>query len=144
VAWGTEKTMAEAEKRDLPYLFKLRQSDGVKELMRRSVSQTAWAPAGGGWQGVEDKVQLQGWTRQRRVVVLRWALPQGVAMVETEEAGRQRRLVGMGVMNPAKPMYEYAVLVTTAAVEEVLSVAQLYRDRADAGNIFDEMKNQWG
>jgi hypothetical protein len=32
VAWGTEKTMAEAEKRDLPYLFKLRQSGGVKEL----------------------------------------------------------------------------------------------------------------
>ena len=47
-------------------------------------------------------------------------------------------------MNPGKPLYEYAVLVTTAAVEEVLSVAQLYRDRADAENIFDEMKNQWG
>ncbi len=50
----------------------------------------------------------------------------------------------MEVMNPGKPMYEYAVLVTTAPVEEVLSVAQLYRDRANAENIFDEMKNQWG
>jgi hypothetical protein len=29
-------------------------------------------------------------------------------------------------------MYEYAVLVTTAAVKDALSVAQLYRDRADA------------
>jgi hypothetical protein len=144
VAWGTEKTMAEAEKRDLPYLFKLRQSDGVKELMRRSVGRTAWAPAGGGWQGVEEVLQLQGWTRQRRVVVLRRALPQDVAMVDRETAGRQERLVGMVVMNPAKPMYEYAVLVTTAAVKDVLSVAQLYRDRADAENIFDEMKNQWG
>jgi len=144
VAWGTEKTMAEAEKRDLPYLFKLRQSDGVKELMRRSVGRTAWAPAGGGWQGVEEVLQLQGWTRQRRVVVLRRALPQDVAMVDRETDGRQERLVGMVVMNPAKPMYEYAVLVTTAAVKDVLSVAQLYRDRADAENIFDEMKNQWG
>jgi len=144
VAWGTEKTMAEAEKRDLPYLFKLRQSDGVKELMRRSVGRTAWAPAGGGWQGVEEVLQLQGWTRQRRVVVLRRALPQDVAMVDREMDGRQERLVGMVVMNPAKPMYEYAVLVTTAAVKDVLSVAQLYRDRADAENIFDEMKNQWG
>lgn len=29
VAWGTEKTMCEAEARQLPYLFKLRQSEGV-------------------------------------------------------------------------------------------------------------------
>jgi len=41
-------------------------------------------------------------------------------------------------------MYEYAVLVTTAPLEDVLSVAQLYRDRADAENIFDERNNQWG
>jgi len=59
------------------------------------------------------------------VVVLRRALSRDVAMVEAEEPGRQKRLVGMVVMNPAKPMYEYAVFVTTAAVEEVLSVAQL-------------------
>jgi hypothetical protein len=55
--------------------------------------------------------------------------------VDRETDGRQERLVGMVVMNPAKPMYEYAVLVTTAAVKDVLSVAQLYRDRADAENI---------
>ncbi len=143
VAWGTEKTMAEAEKRDLPYLFKLRQSDGVKELMRRSVGRTAWVPAGGGWQGVEEVLQWQGWTRPRRVVVLRRALPQDVAMVDGETEGRQERLVGMVVMNPAKPMHEYAVLVTTAAVKDVLSVAPLYRDRADAENSFDERRRQW-
>jgi hypothetical protein len=39
--------------------------------------------------------------------------------------------------------YEYAVLVTDLA-HEVLSLAQLYRDRADAENTFDELKNQWG
>ena len=27
---------------------------------------------------------------------------------------------------------------------EILSVAQLYRDRADCENVFDELKNQWG
>lgn len=27
---------------------------------------------------------------------------------------------------------------------EVLALAQLYRDRADAENNFDELKNQWG
>ena len=40
-------------------------------------------------------------------------------------------------------LYEYAVLVTSLS-EEVLSRAQLYRDRAEAENIFDELKNQWG
>lgn len=39
--------------------------------------------------------------------------------------------------------YEYAVLVTSRP-HEVLTIAQLYRDRADAENSFDELKNQWG
>ena len=43
---------------------------------------------------------------------------------------------------PAK-RYEYAVLVTDLS-EELLTLAQLYRDRADSENTFDELKNQWG
>ena len=39
--------------------------------------------------------------------------------------------------------YEYAVLVTSTPYE-ILALAQLYRDRADAENNFDELKNQWG
>lgn len=39
--------------------------------------------------------------------------------------------------------YEYAVLVTSTQYE-ILTLAQLYRDRADAENNFDELKNQWG
>lgn len=39
--------------------------------------------------------------------------------------------------------YEYAVLVASLP-HEVRTVAQLYRDRGDAENSFDELKNQWG
>jgi hypothetical protein len=39
-------------------------------------------------------------------------------------------------------VYEYAVLVTSLT-HEILSVAH-YRDRADAENPFDELKNHWG
>jgi hypothetical protein len=39
--------------------------------------------------------------------------------------------------------YEYAVLVTNTDYE-ILSLGQLYRDRADAENAFAELKNQWG
>jgi len=39
--------------------------------------------------------------------------------------------------------YEYVVLVTSLT-DEVRSIAQHYRDRGDAENNFDELKNQWG
>ncbi|MDD5578462.1 MAG: hypothetical protein PHY16_04175 [Methylobacter sp.] len=40
-------------------------------------------------------------------------------------------------------VYEYSVLVTSLD-NEMLSIGQLYRDRADAENNFDELKNHWG
>jgi hypothetical protein len=39
--------------------------------------------------------------------------------------------------------YEYVVLVTSLT-DGVLTIAQHYRDRGDAENNFDELKNQWG
>ena len=39
--------------------------------------------------------------------------------------------------------YETAVLVTNLD-HEIVALGQLYRDRADAENAFDELKNQWG
>jgi len=38
---------------------------------------------------------------------------------------------------------EYAVLVTTLS-DEVLTIAQRYRDRADCENLFDEIKKTMG
>ena len=40
-------------------------------------------------------------------------------------------------------LYEHAVLVTSFE-DEIITVAQHYRDRADCENVFDELKNQWG
>lgn len=40
-------------------------------------------------------------------------------------------------------VYEYAVLVTSLD-DDVLAIAQHYRDRADCENNFDELKNHWG
>ncbi len=41
------------------------------------------------------------------------------------------------------PEYEYQVWVTNLSAE-LLSIADLYRQRADAENVYDELKNQWG
>lgn len=35
-------------------------------------------------------------------------------------------------------------MLVTDLPHEVLTLAQLYRDRADSENAFDELKNQWG
>lgn len=39
--------------------------------------------------------------------------------------------------------YEYQVLATNLT-EELVSVSGLYAQRADAENVYDELKNQWG
>jgi hypothetical protein len=43
----------------------------------------------------------------------------------------------------AGELYEYAVLITNDQ-ESIIALAQLYRERADCENVFDEIKNQWG
>ena len=46
-------------------------------------------------------------------------------------------------VNPRKKVWEFAALVTSLDAE-ILNLGQLYRDRADSENDFDELKNQWG
>jgi hypothetical protein len=61
---------------------------------------------------------------------------------EGDARGQGELFATMEVLR-AGNVYEYAVLVTPLE-EEVLGIAQLYRDRAEAENVFDELKNQWG
>jgi len=139
--FGTEAIMSEAERRGLPYLFKLRLTANVKKLIKKSFSKGGWTDAGQGWQGREDTLRLQGWSRQRWVVILRRRLKEGLTV-----AGRDREsqlALSFIEIGPDADAYEYGVLVTSLE-EEVLTLAQLYRDRADSENPFDELKNQWG
>jgi hypothetical protein len=92
---------------------------------------------------VSSELQLQGWTKKRRVVVLRRSLPEQSVGCETETPSGQKVLAGMAVLPKTQRLFEYAVLVTSLPEEDVLTVAQQYRDRGDAENIFDELKNQW-
>ena len=69
--FGTEAVMAGAEQRGLPYLFKLRLTANVKKLIKKTFSKRDWTNAGQGWQGRQETLRLEGWSRQRRVVILR-------------------------------------------------------------------------
>ena len=103
--------------------------------------QSDWANAGQGWQGKETALRLVGWSRQRRVVLLRRKLGRDLAMVDQTPLA-QRRLSFIEV-GPDQAVWEYAALVSSLD-NEILTLGQLYRDRADCENGFDELKNQWG
>ena len=140
VAFGNESVLREAEARDQPYLTKLRLTKNVKALIKTWFRSTAWEEAGQGWEGVEDRLRLSGWSRARRVVVLRRALTGEMLMTGTDDD--QEWFDFIESEGPTK-RYEYAVLVTST-LYEILALAQLSRDRADAEHTFDELKNQWG
>jgi hypothetical protein len=140
-SYGQEGLLAECETRGQNHLFRLRQSPGVKQLVRLLESQGGWRAALHGYEGTEGQLQLSGWTAKRRVIVLRRRRerPAAEPVADTPLALPWSALVACG---PA-PDYEYQVLVTNLR-EELLSVADLYRQRADAENVYDELKNQWG
>jgi hypothetical protein len=140
-SWGIERVMARAEQNRLGYLFRLRMTLNVKRSLQWAMQQSDWADAGQGWQGKATMLRLQGWSRHRCIILLRRKLARDVAM--THRANANQLLLGFAEVGPDKELWEYAALVTSLD-DEILTLGQLYRDRADAENVFDELKNQWG
>jgi hypothetical protein len=137
VSFGSESIMVAAEQRQLHYLTKLRLTKNVKRLIDRVIARGEWVDAGQGFRGCEATLCLSGWSKSRRVIVLKRPIrgeillddqQLSLAFIETENGIRK---------------YEYQVLVTSLD-EELLTIAQHYRDRGDCENCFDELKNQWG
>jgi hypothetical protein len=154
--YGNEDTIDICEQREIPYLLRLRKTANVKRLIERLFSRQDWSratEASQGWQAVEDRIKLSGWSRERRVVVLRRRIKNDVAL--TAGKGRKGRDKGKGegrqmvlalphdeVLDAAQ-LWEYTVLVTNVQYD-LEGIGQLYRDRCDCENGFDELKNQWG
>ena len=142
IAYGNESIMVEAEQRAQPYLFRLKNTKNVQRKIRQMEQDPdAWINAGEGWQGAECVLQLSGWSRQRRCVILRRA--------KRKKTGRKALPeTACGEFDfieqvDSEALYEYTVLITNdeATIE---ALAHLYRERADCENVFDEIKNQWG
>ena len=149
--YGNEKVIREFEDRRLPYLFKLRHTPKVKVLVKDCMRLgSAWQDAGDGWQSMEACLQLSGWTRKRRVVLVREA----PAKAPVGKQSRRRRdhqslpnaTGGDWEAQVAPWSGKIAVLVTSLEEKDypTESMPRLYRDRADCENAFDELKNQWG
>ena len=137
--YGTERVMSALEARDQDYLFKLPMKPRARDLVQKMAARGGWAFAGQGWEAAAAELRLSGWARKRRVLVLR-------RRIGTSKPSLPRSQLQLGfeeIVVSKLDRYEYAVLVTSI-VAEPLTIAQLYRDRADSENAFDELKNQWG
>lgn len=147
VSYGTERIMRESESRDIHYLFKLKCSSKIKALIKRHMERNfEWKRVGQGYEGVEDRIQLHGWSGSRRVIILRRrVMNKNVGILKKEVKLNQPKQLefNFAQMDKDTIVYEYAVLVTNLG-DEICSLAQHYRDRADSENNFDEFKNQWG
>ena len=150
-AYGSETILSQCEQHELPYLFKLKHTLNVKKLVQECLRQNGWQEAGDGWQYLEAKLQLQGWSKARRVILTR----ESPALAPVGQQSRRRRdpyceELGQGEGWDAKPTPwsgRIAVLVTSEKKDgglNALTKPRLYRERADAENIIDEIKNQWG
>lgn len=142
--YGNEGILLTLEQRAQPYLLRLRQTKNVQRLVARQFTRMDWSrPDAQGCQVVEDCLKLEGWSTKRRVVIVRKRIRHGVARERRDERGQLRlALADMSVLDGAR-LWEYSVLVTDVPYP-LEAVAQLYRDRCDCENGFDELKNQWG
>ena len=142
IAFGVDPVMHELELMEQAYLFKLKQTAGVKRLIERLWRDTDWQDMGDGYHAAETRLQLSGWAQDRRVVVVRRAVKQSLA-VEAKKAGKAKGQQTLQFANvDAGKWWEYAVLVTNSDFD-LAAIGQLYRDRADCENGFDELKTPW-
>jgi len=142
IGWGTDNAMTQLEEIGQKYLFKLRKSQKVKELIYKHHSLGEWGYINKEWEAKEDTLQLSGWGKTRRVVVVRRRLSnEHIVGIEYPQDGQQRLAFIDGPEDIRA--YEYSVLVTDLN-DSILTIFYHYRDRADCENNFDEMKNQWG
>lgn len=140
--WGTDHAMSEMEQKGYRYLFKIRKTKWVKELVCKHHGSGKWTPFKEGWEAKEATLKLSGWKQSRRVVIVRRRVvnPQSLVLECQQKSPQQ-----LGFFEGPEDMkaFEYSVLVTNLE-SETISIVQHYRDRADCENNFDELKNHWG
>jgi hypothetical protein len=141
-AYGQESLLADCEARGQKYLFRQRQTKGGEQLIRALEAKGGWRSTIHRWEALGGTLRLSGWSRNRRIVVLRRrrvAEDRRPAALAGPEQKYQPELIS----EAQAPSYEHQILMTNLKLE-ALSLADLYRQRADSENACDELKNQWG
>ncbi len=113
----------------------------MKRAIDRLATTSAWIDAGAGFTAKETPLRLVGWSRQRRVILLRRRVAE--APVSAKDRNTNQPRLSFAEIAAEEPKWDYRVLVTSLD-EELSAFGQIYRDRGDCENVFDELKNQWG
>lgn len=143
IGWGTDTVMKDLEKINQSYLFKLKKTKNVINLIYKHHGLGEWSTVANGWEAKDDDLLLQGWEIERRVVIIRRKLSSSSIIGIEQENARGQQLSFIDGPENTKA-YEYSVLVTDREDYDLAAVFHHYRDRADCENNFDELKNQWG
>ena len=144
IGFGTDRVMTELESMGQAYLFKLKKSAKVQELIYKHHFSQKWKNLRDGWQVKNTEIKLQGWEQARQVTLIRRQFkPTSIVGIEHQtEQGQQLSLLDEDENQNLKS-YQYSVLISNQQLDEHAAF-DLYRDRADCENTFDELKNQWG
>jgi len=109
--------MVELELLDIAFLFKLKQTRAVKELVRLSELQSEWESSLGSWEYCEAMLQLTGWTCSRRVVIYRYIHHKKGSKAKKVKAltgpVKESELVQLELIEEDAFTYEYAIYVTS-------------------------------
>jgi hypothetical protein len=145
IGYGNEGWMSALEKQDTAYLFRLRSTSKVKNLVDFVEAQGHWEATLDNWECCESKLQLTGWSENRRVVVYRRKhIRKKMTPENLNITGPiQEELFTLEVLEEGAVKYEYAIYVTSLSMDKH-AIGPAYRDRGDNENIYDELKNQWG
>lgn len=141
--YGNEGILCVLEARQQPYLLRLRQTRNVKRLIERQANREWTTVDAQGFQSAEAGLKLEGWSRQRRVVMVRRRVRADQPLALGQENGQLRLPIEDEAVLEKCEMWEYTMLVTDVTYP-LEAIGQLYRDRCDCENGFDELKNQWG
>ncbi len=155
--YGFEAIIDVCEQRGKSYLLRLRKTANVKRLIERLSTRQDWTratQASQGWQATQDSLKLVGWSKARRVVVLRRRVKNDLALTVKKRGTKGKSEPGQMVLalpadevQDSAQMWAYTVLVTDVKYE-LAAIGQLYRDRCDCRTCqvcgFDEPQRQWG
>ena len=160
VGYGNDAIMCEAERRKILYLFKVRRSRVIRALFKSIANDSGWKDCGSGWEAYEMHVKLDAWGRKRRLLFIRRPAEKKIDVVKmkprkTKVPKKSKALVPTApaaakqtefdfVKDLTGREWDYCVLVTNDETHDATALSQLYRDRGDCENNFDEYKNQWG
>jgi hypothetical protein len=151
--------MLECEENEVSFMFKLKFTPNVKKLVKAAMHEGQWHNDGQGWDICESTLKLTGWTKSRRVLIIRErgakapipeSMPPKSGAKPRKRRGKNRELFDPkdteGWTMAAPWCGKIAVIVTNQDLEEcpTTSAGQTYRDRGDMENNYDELKNQWG